>query len=81
MLQYMTREWIKENNAEAILWDECDSALIGITPNGEAVYSIERLWEVFVSQGMSEDEAMDWVDMNILNAHLGPFTPIHVYTE
>lgn len=77
----MTREWIKENNAEAILWDECDSALIGITPNGEAVYSIERLWEVFVSQGMSEDEAMDWVDMNILNVYLGPFTPIHVYTE
>lgn len=77
----MTREWIAENNAEAILWDGCDDALIGITPNGEAVYSIEKLWDVFIAQGMTEEEAVEWVDYNILGAYVGDFTPIHVYTD
>lgn len=77
----MTREWIAENNAEAILWDGCDDALIGITPNGEAVCSIEKLWDVFIAQGMTEEEAVEWVDYNILGAYVGDFTPIHVYTD
>ena len=77
----MTREWISEQNAEAILWDGCDDAIIGITPNGEAVYSIEKLWDVFVAQGMTIEEAIEWVDFNILGAYVGEFTPIHVYTD
>lgn len=77
----MTREWIELNNAEAILWDGCDDAIIGITPEGQAVYSIEKLWKIFISEGMTEEEAIDWVDYNILVAYVGEFTPIHVYTE
>ena len=77
----MTREWISEQNAEAILWDGCDDAIIGITPNGEAVYSIEKLWDVFVAQGMTIEEAIEWVDFNILGAYVGEFTPVHVYTD
>jgi hypothetical protein len=77
----MTREWIAEQNADAILWDDCDDAIIGITPNGEAVYSIEKLWDVFIAQGMTHEEAVEWVDFNILGAYVGEFNPIHVYTD
>lgn len=74
------REWIAEQNSMAILWDGCDDAIIGITPNGEAVYSIEKLWDVFIAQGMSQEEAIEHVDFNILSAYVGEFTPIHIYT-
>lgn len=77
----MTREQIAEDNPEAILWDDCDEALIGITPDGQAVYSIEKLWGVYIAQGMSELEAIEWVDYNILGAHVGEYTPIHIYTN
>jgi hypothetical protein len=75
------REWISNENEMAVLWDNCDEAIIGITPNGEVVYSIEKLWEVFIGQGMTDEEAIEWVDYNILGAYVGEFTPIHVYTN
>lgn len=77
----MTREQIAEDNQEAILWDDCDDAIIGITPEGKAVYSIEKLWKIFISEGMTEEEAIEWVDYNILGAYVGEYTPIHVYTH
>lgn len=77
----MTREQIAEINPEAILWDNCDDAIIGITPEGQVVYSIEKLWDVFVAQGMSELEAIEWVDYNILGAYVGEYTPIHIHTN
>lgn len=77
----MTREQIADDNQEAILWEGCDDAIIGITPNGQAVYSIEKLWGIFIGQGMTEEEAIDWVDYNIINAYVGEYTPIHIYTH
>lgn len=77
----MIREWISKQNPEAILWNNCDDALIGITPSGNAIYSIEKLWDVFMAQEMTRDEAIDWVDYNIIGAYVGKYTPIHVYTE
>ena len=75
------REFIAKHNPEAILWDGCDDAIIGITEKGQAIYSIERLWEVFMAQGMSDEEAVEWVDYNIICAYVGEFTPIHVNTN
>lgn len=77
----MTREQIAEANPDAILWDGCDDALIGFTQNGEAVYSIEKLREIFTGHGMTDEEAIEWVEYNILGAHVGEYTPIHIYTE
>lgn len=77
----MDRILIADRNPDAILWDGCDDAIIGITPEGKVVYSVENLWKVFVEQGMTMEEAIEWVDFNILCAHVGEFTPIHVYTE
>lgn len=77
----MTVEDIAEHNPDAILWDNCDSAIVGITTDGNVVYSIERLWNVFIGQGMSEEEAMEWVDFNLIGAYVGEYTPIHIYTN
>lgn len=77
----MTREEVADFNEDAVLWNGCDDAIIGYTPDGKVVYSIEKLWDVFVAQGMTQEEAVEWVDYNILGAYIGEFTPIHIYTE
>lgn len=83
------REKIADLNEEAILWDNCDDAVIGVTrtlPEGVyvAVYSYEKLIEVFVKmfkeEGKSEEEiyelAVEWVDFNIVGAYVGINTPL-----
>lgn len=80
------REKIESYNPEAVLWDGCDDALIGMTNNGVAVYSIGKLQEIFLNQfkesAESDDEALndaiEWVEYNILGAYVGEHTPIHI---
>jgi hypothetical protein len=67
------------NNPEAIFWNDCDDAIIGHTEDYRFVYSIEKLYEVFVNQGMTYEDSIEWVNYNILNAYVGEFTPLHIY--
>jgi hypothetical protein len=76
------RESITQINPDAILWDDMDDAIVGISDDGRVVYDIHKM-ECLVYDGnkdnMAFDEAVDWVDYNILSAHLGEFTPIHTW--
>ena len=75
------REFIAQLNPEAILWDGLDSCLIGISAEGRAIYSIEELILHFqVEEQMSEQDAAEHVDYNILGAYVGEYTPIHMYS-
>lgn len=69
-----------------ISWDGCDAAIIGtvfVPTVGETVlaYSYNKLVCVFMDQGMDYEEAMEWVDFNLMNTYLGPFTPIIVMED
>jgi hypothetical protein len=66
---------------EAIKFDGCDSAVIGIDDRGYLCYSYELLIDVFVTRDeMQYDEAVEWVDYNILPlSAYGKFTI--VYTD
>jgi hypothetical protein len=75
------RDWLKQTlDSEAVLWDDCDAAIVGIVERcGEppvAAYDYELLVEVFIALGMSEDEARDHVDINIIGHYVGEFTPV-----
>lgn len=54
-----------ELSDEAIIFDDCESAILGSDDNGYAVYSHEKLIEIFESKGMTQDEAIEWIDYNI----------------
>jgi hypothetical protein len=55
---------------DAIQLDGCDSAVLGITDQGVLCYSYELLIDVFVTRdGMQPDEALEWVDFNIMGLH------------
>ena len=71
------RAWGEELVEEAILWNDCDDAIIGVS-EGKVVYGRDALIAVFVAQGMTEDEADEWVGYNIEGAYVGELTPLIV---
>lgn len=57
---------------DAIRFDALDKAIIGHDHRGLLAYSYKRMVELFVEdQGMSYDEAIEWVDYNVLQTNAG----------
>ena len=77
------RERINEVNPDAYIWDDMDDAIVGISNDGRVIYDIYKM-ECLVyeenKENMTFDEAVEWVDYNVLSAYLGEFTPIHIWT-
>lgn len=65
-----------------ILWTGLDEAFVGIGNRcGQppvAVYDRARCVEAFVAQGMTAEEAEEWLDFNVVGAWVGEQTPIVV---
>ena len=73
---------IRENlPEECIVFDNhaYDNSIIGVSTDGRVVYSYEKMIEELVKdEGLSEIEAMEWIDYNTVRAlpYGGPNSPI-----
>jgi|TARA_R110000787_G_C13198871_1_gene423809 hypothetical protein len=72
------------NDDKPLLADGFDSAVLGLSRGtlgaDIAVYSIDRCIDILVKRdGMSEDEAIEYMNFNVLDAYMGPMTPMFVY--
>lgn len=59
-----------------------DDALIGVSEDGRTIYDYEKMVEWLVQkQGLSELEAIEWIDYNTLRAlpYMGSKAPIIMY--
>jgi hypothetical protein len=69
----------ERKDAHPLVFDGCDKAVIGyISRCGQVpmvVYDWSKLVRVFEKQGMSNDEAIEWVSFNCEGGWLGPGTP------
>lgn len=68
----------------AIYFPEYNDAMIGVSSDGNAVYSYEKMVDCLMRQdGMSDEEAMEWIDYNTIRSlpYFGQQAPIIVYTE
>jgi hypothetical protein len=66
---------------ECLLADGFELALIGVTvgSNPVAVYDTNRMLYVLVHRDeMTEEEAREYLDFNVINAYVGEKTPIFV---
>lgn len=77
------RERVANGDTEMLFIDGADAALVG---TGErqgkpalAVYDYHRLILVFERQGMSFEDAKEWVAYNILDAWKGARTPMVLF--
>ena len=70
------------DNPNAVLWDDLNDAVIGISDNLCAVYDIDKIVECLqANEALSEEDAYEWLGYNILGVYVGEFTPIHIYTK
>jgi hypothetical protein len=42
------------------------------------VYDYDKCVEIFMAQGMSHEEAVEWMEFNVVNAYHGEGTPIFI---
>lgn len=67
-------------NHQAIILPELDSAIIGVEENTThhwvLTYSIPKMIEELQAQGLTEPEAIDFVDYNILQIFSGDNSPL-----
>ena len=74
------RNWITKHNDNALLCDGLQDAIVGIAERfGEepvVVYDRERCIELFQYQGMTEEEAEEYFEYNVIGSWMGKGTPI-----
>jgi len=83
------RDGMSSNEEGMVTIDDQSSAIIGacFCWDGQSrverfVYSGDKLIENFIeNDGMSEEEALEWVEYNIEGAYWGPTTPIIVWSD
>jgi hypothetical protein len=75
-------ERLRQDNPNAILWDDLNDAVIGVSDNLCAVYDIDKILECLQKNNdWNEEDAYEWLGYNILGVYVGEFTPIHIYTK
>lgn len=70
-------------NEELLKIDGMDKALLGICMTWNGHMLVERLvynggviTEILIEKGMSEEDAQEYIDFNIVGAYVGDSTPI-----
>lgn len=75
---------LKEENEEALFADGLDAALVGIARRcGQptlAVYDYDKCVRIFMERdGMSYEDAIEWMEFNVVGAWMGENTPLWLY--
>jgi hypothetical protein len=80
----MTIEELSEINSDAIQADGWDKAFIGYVERAgqlpTACYDRQKIIELSIEDGMSEEDAIEYFEFNINGAYVGEFTPFYLTT-
>jgi hypothetical protein len=67
---------------ELLIANGFDKAMLGITKDNIAVYSVDKAIQVLHDRdGMDYEEALEFLEFNTIHAYVGENTPIWVYTN
>lgn len=81
MTRYELEDWLEENypDDKFLIPDGFESCFEGVVhafgPSVTAIFSIPKALAIFQKDGMSEDEAHEFFDFNIIGAWAGDGTP------
>ncbi|RPG65053.1 MAG: hypothetical protein CBC02_008180 [Flavobacteriaceae bacterium TMED42] len=61
------RDWIAEQNSDAIMINGYDHCILGISPSGSIIYSVEDILKTLVGaeHTWNFDDAIEWFEFNI----------------
>ena len=71
IIEMNTQDYIDLANDEAIRLQDLDDAIIGTDQNGLLVYDYHQMLVTFINQGMAADDAIEWLDYNVLSINAG----------
>ena len=75
------RDTISEVNPEAMIADGFDDAIVGYDSNGCVIYSYDKCMKVLQERdGMSNEEAHEYMEFNVVNAYVGDFTTVFMHS-
>lgn len=81
----MTREEAAGHDEEMLFADGFDEALVGVVMAfGRpplACYSVPKMVDVLVRDGLTYEEAMEHLDFNVFGAWVGERTPVYLWPE
>lgn len=67
------------SNIEYLTADGFDDAIIGIDMNYErVVYDKHKMCEILVMEGLTYEEAIEFLAYNVWGAYVGDHTPIYI---
>lgn len=67
------------HGVDLLFADGLDDAIVGICPDSfRIVYSRNKVVDIFISQGMDADEAIEYAEYNTFGAYVGEQTPIWI---
>ena len=55
-----------------------DKAIIGVDDKNRIVYDKHKMIEILMGQGMTDEEAIEFLEYNVWSAYVGEHTPIYV---
>jgi hypothetical protein len=75
------REQIAEQNDQALFADGFDEAIIGMdAARGRAIYDYMLCAKILMDRDeMTEEEAHEYMEFNVVTAFLGPMTPLFIH--
>jgi len=70
-------------NDDLVYFDGLDEAIVGIVEihslPRRVCYNYDKCIEIFVNQGMTYEEASEWMSHNVTTAYVGDNTPAFIY--
>ena len=71
---------ISDINPDAVFADGFDAAIIGYDANCTVVYDYDKCMKILMKRdNMTEHEAHEYMEFNVVSAHVGDFTPIFIH--
>jgi hypothetical protein len=72
---------ILKNYEDLLIADGYDDAIVGISSKKIVVYSINKIVEILMAEGMTDEEALEFFEYNIEGSYVGEKTPIYMWVE
>lgn len=79
-----TKEWILEtlDEEEILFVDGFDDAIVGFDhASFRVIYDVQIMCMILAEEGMDEEDIMDHLNFNVLNAYVGEKTPIYMLSQ
>lgn len=72
-------DYLQHLSEGAIIFDGLEECIHGVDHMSRPIYDYVLMMNKFIEDGMTEDEAIEWIDYNVIQVNAGEGFVIHYY--